>query len=245
MNFNIAIVDDRKEDRDRLESAIKDFFSMQLNDRISIETFESAEEFLPHFEPNKYHMAFLDIVMDEMNGIELAKKIRADDAHILIVFQTTSREYAFDTFPVHPFDYLMKPCKEDELSSVLTEAMRVIRAGDPEIKVATARDSFIVPIRSICAVVSRGHNVELQLTNNQNLTSTETFKGISEKLASDARFLLINRGVLINMDHVLSPTPDGMKMKNGTVHPIKVNGRAAILSSFSQYMISRVDKRGL
>ena len=245
MNFNISIVDDRKEDRDRLEAAIRDFFSLQPKDKLSIETFESAEAFLPAFEPGKYHMAFLDIVMDEMNGIELAKKLRAEDAHLLIVFQTTSREYAFDAFPVHPFDYLMKPCKAEELDSVLTEAMRVIGAGDPEIEVATARDKFNVPLRSICAAVSRGHNVDLHLTNKQSLTSTETFRSISDKLSTDPRFLLINRGVLINMDQVLSPMEGGMKMKDGTVHPIKVNGRAAILSAFSQYMISRVDRRGI
>ena len=245
MNFTIAIVDDRKEDRDRLEAGIKNFFSMQFNDKISIETFSSAEEFLPVFRPDKYQMVFLDIVMYEMNGIELAKRLRADDAHLLIVFQTTSREYAFDAFPVHPFDYLMKPCTSEELESVLTEALRVIRTGDPEIKVLAARDTFVVPLRSIIAAVSRGHNVDLLLTNNQTLTSTETFKSISGKLQEDPRFLLINRGVLINMDQVLSPTPDGMKMKDGTIHPIKVNGRATILSEFSQYMISRVDKRGL
>ena len=245
MNFNIAIVDDRKEDRDNLESGIRNFFSLQVNDKITIETFDSSEAFLPSFQPGKYQMAFLDIVMNEMNGIDLAKRLRAEDAHLLIVFQTTSREYAFDAFPVHPFDYLMKPCTPDELEGVLTEAMRVIRAGDPEIKVAASRDTFVVPIRSIVAAISRGHNVDLLLTNNQSLTSTETFKSISTKLESDPRFLLINRGVLINMDQVLSPTAEGMKMKDGSLHPIKVNGRATILSEFSQYMISRVDKRGI
>lgn len=245
MNFNISIVDDRKEDRDRLEAGILAFFSLQPRDKINIETFESAEAFLPAFEPGKYHMAFLDIVMDEMNGIELAKRIRTQDPHLLIVFQTTSREYAFDAFPVHPFDYLMKPCEAEELDSVLTEALRVIGAGDPEITVATARDRFNVPLRSVCAAVSRGHNVDLILTNNQSLTSTETFKSISDKLSADSRFLLINRGVLINMDQVLSPIEGAMKMKDGKVYPVKVNGRAAVLSAFSQYMISRVDRRGI
>ena len=144
-----------------------------------------------------------------------------------------------------PFDYLMKPCEAGELDSVLTEALRVIGAGDPEITIATARDRFNVPLRSVCAAVSRGHNVDLILTNNQSLTSTETFKSISDKLSADPRFLLINRGVLINMDQVLSPIEGAMKMKDGKVYPVKVNGRAAVLSAFSQYMISRVDRRGI
>ena len=245
MNLRIAIVDDRNDDRDHLENMIRRFFSLQNGDRIEIETFSSAEDFLPSFSTGRYCMAFLDIVMNEMNGIELAKKLRESDAHLLIVFQTTSREYAFDAFPVHPFDYLMKPCTEEDLDGVLNEALRVLRAGDPEIRVNSARDTYTVPLRMIIAAVSSGHNVQLYLTDRQNLICSETFKNIRTKLESDPRFLEINRGILINMDQVLTPAGDGMKMKNGTMYPIRVNGRAAVLASFSQYMISQVDRRGL
>ena len=243
--MKIAIVDDRDEDRTRLEKCIRRFFSLQNNDNAEIDTFASAKEFLPAFSRTEYQIAFLDIVMDEMNGIELAKKLREKDAHLLIVFQTTSREYAFDAFPVHPFDYLMKPCEQEDLDNVLTEAQRVLKAGDPEIKVASARDIFSVPLRSICAVVARGHNVEIMLANMKTLVCTETFKSISQKIESDPRFLLINRGVIINMDQVRAPEDGGMRMKNGSIFPIKINGRAAVLSAFSQYMISSVDRRPL
>ena len=243
MKCNIAVVDDRKEDRLALQEAINNYFSRQATHKISVDSFTSAEEFLPEFKEGKYQLVFLDIVMHEMNGIELAKHLRAQDAQLLIVFQTTSREYAFDAFPVHPFDYLMKPWTQENLDDVLEEALRVIKAGDPEIEVATARARYHVPLRTICAVISQGHNVELQLTNNQSLTSTETFKNIASKLQSDPRFLEINRGLIVNMDEVLAPQKDVMQMKNGSVHSIRVNGRAGVLSAFSQYMISRMERR--
>lgn len=243
MDFNIVIVDDREEDRLKLEAGIRRFFSLQKNDKIKIENYVSAEAFLPHFKAGEYQMAFLDIVMDEMNGIELAKRLRGEDAQLLIVFQTTSREYAFDAFPVHPFDYLMKPCRQEELDGVLTESLRVVRAGDPEIKVVCSRDTYNVPLRTICAVISQGRSVELQLTGNQKIISTETFSNITGKLSTDPRFLIINKGVMVNMDQVLAPGADLMKMKDGSVHPIKINGRNTVLSAFSQYMISRVERR--
>ena len=244
MNVKIALVDDLKQDRELLERRIEDFFASRSSDRFSIEAFESAETFLPSFTPGKYDLVFLDICMDEMNGIELAKKLRSSDAHLLIVFQTTAREYAFDAFPIHPFDYLLKPCRQDEMSAVLNEAMRVLDAGDPVIRVVASRAEFDVPLRSLIAAVSSGHNTELTLTNRQQLTATESFKNINAKIHDDRRFLLINRGILINMDHVLSPKDGMMHMKDGSSFPIKVNGRPSILSAFSQYMISRVDSRG-
>ena len=244
MNINIAIVDDLKQDRERLEECLADFFARDKANTVSIETFNRAEDFLPVFSQGKYHLAFLDILMDEMNGIELARELRKMDHHLMIVFQTTERSYAFDAFPIHPFDYLIKPCIQEDVDAVMKEAMRVLEAGDPIIEVTALRASYSVPLRSIIAIASKGHNVELSLTNNQSLTCTDTFKNISARIEEDSRFLLINRGVIINMDHVLSPNSEGMQMKNGQVFPIKINGRAAVLSEFSQYMISKVDKRG-
>lgn len=244
MKAKIALVDDLKQDREHLEVCIREFFEAKSSGAFSVDDFESAEAFLPAFIPGRYDLVFLDICMDEMNGIELAKKLRASDPHLLIVFQTTAREYAFDAFPIHPFDYLIKPCRQDEVSAVLDEAMRVLNAGDPVIRVLASRAEYDVPLRSVIAAVSSGHNTELALTNNQHITATESFRNISAKLQDDNRFLLINRGIMISMDHVLSPKDGIMHMKDGSSYPIKVNGRASVLTEFSQYMISKVDYRG-
>ncbi|MBP3729679.1 MAG: response regulator transcription factor [Lachnospiraceae bacterium] len=242
MDIQIAIVDDRSEERARLALEIHRFFSLERAKRFRLESYASAEEMLEHFQPERFHLVFLDIVMDEMNGIELAGRLRQSDPRLLIVFQTTSREYAFDAFPVHPFDYLIKPFRPEDLDQVMREALRVIRAGDPVVSVTSVRDTFSVPLRNIVAVSSQGHKVELRLTENRSLSGTETYRDLKAKLMGDPRFLEINRGLLINMDQVLSPQEGCMKMQDGSLFPIRVNGRAAVLSAFSQYMISRVDR---
>ena len=147
MELNILLVDDLETDRQLLTDCIEAFFEGRSKDTIHIDCYTSAEEALPAFKAGAYQMAFLDICMDEMNGIELARQIRAQDKDLLIVFQTTSREYAFDAFPIHPFDYLIKPYDERALTHTLKEAMRVIRAADPEIQVTSARESYDVPLR--------------------------------------------------------------------------------------------------
>ena len=243
MKVKIAIVDDMADDRTQLKSCVDEFFKSEAPDFYCVDLFNSAEEMLSAFAPDKYDLVFLDICMDEMNGIDLARSLRAADPHLMIVFQTTERSYAFDAFPVHPFDYLIKPCRQDDVDGVLSEAMRVLEAGDPEIVITSGRTAYNVPLRSLVAVISQGHNTELYLSGKQHLNSSDTFKSISGRLESDERFLLINRGIMINMDYVLSPANGNMQMKDGSVYPIRVNGRASVLAAFSQYMISRVDRR--
>lgn len=47
--------------------------------------------------------------MEGTNGIETARILRRTDPDLLLVFVTSSPEYVWDAFPVHPFDYLLKP----------------------------------------------------------------------------------------------------------------------------------------
>ena len=55
--------------------------------------------------------------MEGTNGIETARILRRADPDLLLVFVTSSPEYVWDAFPVHPFDYLLKPYRKKSSSS--------------------------------------------------------------------------------------------------------------------------------
>jgi two-component system LytT family response regulator len=62
-------------------------------------------------------VAFLDIVMPGMTGIELARQLPSDP---LVVFVTGYNEYAVEAFRVNAVDYLMKPIEHARLDEALT-----------------------------------------------------------------------------------------------------------------------------
>ena len=63
---------------------------------------------------------------------------------MLIIFLTTSKEYAFDTFLLHPFDYIIKPCTKKNVSKVLAEAVRFLDAQDPKIRLRVPHSDYAV-----------------------------------------------------------------------------------------------------
>ena len=105
MNIRIAIVDDQAQTRKLLRQDLL----VRVPDGASIACFDGGEAFLSGFTPGDDALVFLDICMEGMNGIEVAQRVRKRSARCLIVFLTSSKEYAFDAFPIHPFDYLVKP----------------------------------------------------------------------------------------------------------------------------------------
>ncbi len=76
MIYKIAICDDNKPDTDYISSLVKEWADSSKN-IVKLKIFQSAEEFLFHYEEDKsYHILLLDIEMGKINGVELAKKIR-------------------------------------------------------------------------------------------------------------------------------------------------------------------------
>ena len=114
MDYRIAVVDDTRSDREKLASDIAAWFRGKRE--VEVNAFPNAESMLRSFIPGRYRIAFIDIIMPEENGasrgengIALATRLKAMDSKLLVIFYTTSREYVFDAFSIHPFDYLVKP----------------------------------------------------------------------------------------------------------------------------------------
>ncbi len=245
MSWHIAITDDLDKDRTKLETDIRKWFA-DKGEEVSVTAFPDGESLMQQVTRGTFQLVFLDILMGEekMDGIELARRLRETDSQLLVVFLTSSPEYAFDAFPIHPFDYLMKPYKIKTLDRVLSEAMRVLSDKEPEITLRIARADYKIPLGKIISAQSQGHNVEIRTTDGETLKSKTTFMDIERLLKADPRFLTCNRGVIVNMDHVLSLTEDSMLTSDGQAHPMRTKGRAEVVTAFSQYQISRM-KRGM
>ena len=91
----------------------------QLNTGHDIDVFNEPEDALEFAKYTKVDMAFLDIEMFSMNGIELARKLKEINKDIKIVFMTAYNNYAMEAFSVEAQGYLLKPYNKDQLADML------------------------------------------------------------------------------------------------------------------------------
>ncbi|MBC7624567.1 MAG: response regulator transcription factor [Aeromicrobium sp.] len=78
---------------------------------------EAALEAIAEHQP---HLAFLDIQMPEMTGIEVARSLAANKAlKCHIVFVTAFDQYAVDAFNTGAIDYVLKPYSDDRLQAAV------------------------------------------------------------------------------------------------------------------------------
>lgn len=84
------------------------------------EGYTHPDEVLAAFNGNSYDVAFVDIEMPEMNGLELVKKLMEKDPEINIIFITGYDEYMPDAFRIYASAYLLKPISEAALKDALS-----------------------------------------------------------------------------------------------------------------------------
>ncbi len=86
-----------------------------------IAQFNHPREALEKISHIKADVAFIDIEMPGMNGLELAEKIQSISPDIDIVFVTAYSEYAIDAFKVNALDYILKPHETKEINRVISK----------------------------------------------------------------------------------------------------------------------------
>ena len=246
---NIAVVDDKRNDSEKLQRTIHRWFTENHKSPQNISCFPDGLSLLKVFEPEKFHIVFMDIIMDSLSGIDTARRLRDSDSRLLLVFTTSSDEFMLEAFPLHPFDYVLKPYSPERVGHVLSEAVKFLEAPEPSFAAKVSRNIYHIPLRTISAVLAHDHFVEIvmSLTKNGNsMLCSMKFSEAAEELMKDSRFLLCTRGVIINMDHVLSLSRDksSVIMSDGTYYPLKVRGRSELIKSFTQYQISRMRRGG-
>ncbi|HSM24200.1 MAG TPA: LytTR family DNA-binding domain-containing protein, partial [Anaerolineaceae bacterium] len=124
--MKLAIVEDNKNERNFLKELVNDYCLTNKID-CGIETFTSAEDFFASW-PMKLDILFLDIMLDEMNGIELATNIRQTNERVIIIFTTSNPQFSLSGYAVDALDYLIKPVSKEILHRALDKA--TLRLGN-------------------------------------------------------------------------------------------------------------------
>ncbi len=122
--YRLLIADDEKIEKMVLYKTIQ----KSLGNQCQIFEADNGREALEVYEREQIQIAVLDIEMPGINGIQAAEQIRKKDRECCIIFLTAFDEfsYAKKAIAVRALDYLLKPYEENELISVLEEAMRLV-----------------------------------------------------------------------------------------------------------------------
>ncbi len=130
--MNIAVADDEK--------LILCEMVYIVNEAIpdsKIDAFGDSEKLLESAKKKNYDIAFLDIQMPKITGVELAKKLKEINPKINIIFVTSYSEYTNEAIRLHASGYLKKPVTVEEIKNELDNLLYPVADNQKQIYVQT------------------------------------------------------------------------------------------------------------
>ncbi|MEM1573360.1 MAG: response regulator [Candidatus Methanomethylicaceae archaeon] len=121
MKGRILVIDDDPDIREGISEILR-------NSGYEVDAVETATEAIKKSEENAYHIAFIDIVLPDMNGIEVLKKLkdRIPKTRKVIITGYATLENAVEALNLGANAYLIKPVKPEDIIKITEKMMKEI-----------------------------------------------------------------------------------------------------------------------
>jgi len=216
--FKIAICEDQRIFSEAQANTCKNVLERQ-NIKYQMSVFTSSADFLKAFitQQQRYDMILLDIVMDGVDGIELARTIRQYDEDTAIVFVTSYGKYALQGYDVKALHYLMKPV-DAKLLENLIKSVYAKRPPNDSLTIKTGDHHVRVPVKEIVCMEIEGRRVKVSLTEGIVYYSGKLTEILS-KLPNDL-FIRCHQAFAVNIGYIRELSRSNAIAVNGKAIPV-------------------------
>ena len=235
--MRLAICDDNKRDREFLYEKLQEIFSSRRIN-VNIDVYENGEELLKSPKRDAYKVYFLDIYMDRVDGIEVAKHIKEHNTEALIVLITTSKQHYADGFEVGAIHYLLKPSSKESIEKAVSRCLKYVTIEEPFLEVMVEREKTKILFSWITCIESENRFCFIQTTKQQYKTYQQLNE--IEKDLNDPRFLRCHRSYLVNLDFVRDYHNGLFILADGREIPIKRGDRKKMKLCYEDYWFEKM-----
>jgi DNA-binding LytR/AlgR family response regulator len=239
--MKITLCDDTNSDLIALESILENYSKINTFP-IEIEKYSDPLTLIKNvkIKPEEYKIFFLDIVM-QSSGIDLAAKIRKYREDAVIVFATSSREFAIDAFGVRAYDYILKPLNKQQVFKCIERLIGDIKATPTMVcKIKTSDYNITtINVKDISYIESMNRRIIFHLRNGKEIVSTTLHSKFLESIPFDyekSNFINCHASYIVNFNYVKSINDKAFIMKNDEVIPISKSLLTTVKRAYINYL---------
>ena len=195
--MNILICDDEIQYADSLKTSIEEYFKSKTVN-FKIDTDCDPQSVINN--NSVYQLAFLDIEMNEINGISLAKILKERNSKIVIFFVTSYNNYQDDAMDLRAFRFFEKPFNQERLYSGLDKAMEYIDESYVDFFVYVNNEQKKVLTDDVIYVERSNRQVTL-VTKQGNYTTRESFDDWC-RILQNSYFYQVHKSFIVNLHYI-------------------------------------------
>ena len=188
-----------------------------------------------------FELVILDIFMDRLTGMDVAREIRMTDSDVRIVFSTTSNEFASESYEVNACYYLHKPFGKDRVKAMLD---RIDLVQVEKMRTVQLPDGTSVRLHDIIYTDYASHFTTLHCKQNKSISIRTNFSEIEALLCAYPYFFTPSKGITINFYEVTAQNADTFIMSDDTHIPISRRKSKEVVEAYSSFLFEQLRKGG-
>lgn len=174
---------------------ILEHYINETDDMMLCKVFHSDEGVLKYLSDSPVDVAFVDINLPRMSGIDLVKSFTQPPE---IIFTTAYAEYAVEGFELNATDYLMKPFSYQRFVQCIDKIKSKL-SYDHTLHLKSGKKIYLVKCTDVMWVEGNGDYLNVY-TKDQKIMINQSLKGFLEQLPQN--FFQIHRSYIINRDYI-------------------------------------------
>ena len=229
--MNILICDDDKHCVDMIRKYVDEFFDEHKITGYKVYEYNSGDEAAKN--TDKIDIAFLDVEMDGINGIEAGRCLRNNNKHIVLFIITSYMGYLDDAMDEGVFRYINKPLERPVIMRGLQKALVLCsKRQSKKVNIEYSGNNTIIDQDSIICIESlvRKRYIRTDTESYTSLKSLSYWLGVLD----EDRFFLVNKSCIVNIDRVVRFTDKHVELR-GIEKPIDLSREKK--NAFKQKML--------
>ena len=200
----------------------------------TVSAYSGGEALLAEFERDSraFDLLLLDILMDGMNGMELAKTLRRRGMNAAIAFVTSSAEFLREGYQVQPVNYLFKPVRYGDVTEVIRTARRNGAAQTAVFR--SGQTSVVLELSQLMWIEVYGHELHVHLTDGERVVSGSLASAM--QVLPAGLFARCHNSYLVNLSYVAELSRTGVLLRGGVRLPVSRSYYEKIQTALINYL---------
>ena len=233
--MKIAICDDEKQFIDAICPLLKQWAARNAI-KLTLHCFTNGDDLIAAHRNICMDLIILDIIMPLLNGMDTARELRNDNQTVPIIFLTSTREYAVDSYEVKAFHYLIKPVDEDKLFRTLDDFLKTIALPQNLFTAQTDKGFCKIVLDDVEYLEAQNKEVLVHLSNGRTIVIRELFSKCAEMFSHENGFFRCHRSYIVNLNCIEQFSKKDIITNSDTVIPISRNNFATFKETYFKHM---------
>lgn len=230
--LHIAVCDDEKNFIASLDDLLQKY-AAQTDLEIKVTPFYDGSELVEKYDTT-FDLIFLDIQMNQMNGLKAAERIRQMDEEVSIIFLTTLTQYSLEGYKYQATNYIIKPIKYARLKAEMDKWRKRRPQGDsPYLAVSSPSGKYRIFLKTLHYIETFNRSLLLH-TEQENIICSKSMKEMEQALRSKG-FARCHTSYIVNLFFVKGVKKLEIELITGEIIPISQPKRKEFMEQLADY----------